>query len=165
MQPDLIFCHSEDDPCRLLMPGAVVNELDLFKQIRTDQFEAGGILLGLRRGPHLEVVAATQPMRGDKRTRTSFLRRDPEHFRIAEKIWRNSGGTIGYIGEWHTHPEPRPTPSGIDTSQWRRILFAEQQQTVFIIVGTEAWYVSKGTPSPQAHHAATGWVELNPIDA
>lgn len=67
MQPDLIFCPSEDAPCRLLMPSAIVIELDSFKQTRSDHLEAGGILLGLRRGPHLEVVAATRPMKGDKR--------------------------------------------------------------------------------------------------
>lgn len=141
---DMIFSQSPDDPCRVLFPAAIAEEIDQFRQDGQYQCEAGGVLLGLRRGPHIEVVKVTTPMAGDTRTRTSFLRRDPGHFEVAQRLWRESNGTIGYVGEWHTHPEPFPLPSRVDTAEWRKVLQLEQRLTVFVIVGTSNWFVARG---------------------
>lgn len=144
MWRDIIFSQSPDDPCRVLIPASVAEEINQFRQEGQFQHEAGGVLLGLRRGPHIEVVKVTTPMAGDIRTRTSFLRRDPRHFEIAQRLWRESNGTIGYVGEWHTHPEPWPSPSRVDTAEWRKVLRLEQRLTVFVIVGTANWFVARG---------------------
>ncbi len=144
LQQELIFAQSPEAPCRLLMPQAIAETLNRFRQLRVRDLEAGGILLGVRRGPHLEIVEATGPMRGDRRTRTEFVRRDPGHFQLAQRHWRSSRGTVGYVGEWHTHPEPWPSPSGIDIAQWHRIVDEEHRPTAFVIVGTQGWFVARG---------------------
>lgn len=144
MRQDMIFSRSADDHCRLLIPAAVTEELNQFRQTGDRNREAGGLLLGLRRGPHIEVVTITTPMPGDMRSRTSFLRRDPYHFQMAQRLWQESNRTIGYIGEWHTHPEQQPAPSGTDTTEWRKVLRLEKRTTVFVIVGTTNWFVARG---------------------
>lgn len=62
-----------------------------------------------------------------------------------EKDYEASDHTRVYIGEWHTHPESHPTPSGNDynsiinnyTSADLAVSFI-----VMIIVGTESIYTS-----------------------
>lgn len=146
MWQDMIFSPSADDPCRILIPATIAEELDQFRQVKTLQPESGGLILGLRRGPHIEVLKITTPLVGDFRSRTSFLRRDPGHFELAQHLWRESKGTVGYVGEWHTHPEAQPKPSGVDTNQWRKVLKLERQFAIFIIVGTDNWFVARGCP-------------------
>jgi integrative and conjugative element protein (TIGR02256 family) len=33
---------------------------------------------------------------------------------IVNRAWRESDGELNYLGEWHTHSVPHPTPSGQD---------------------------------------------------
>lgn len=109
--------------------------------------EAGGVLLGreLLVTGDLVVDAITAPMAGDVRTRTSFFRAAPLHQRHILEAWRGSGGTCGYLGEWHTHPEARPIPSGADRDDWSRRLVEDlvgARFSLFVIVGTRvlgAW--------------------------
>lgn len=144
MSQDLIYAQNGNDPSRVLIPSAIVDQLNQFKQAGLQDFEAGGLLLGLRRGPHIEISRITIPLQGDIRTRTSFHRRDLGHFKLADRLWMDSQQTVGFIGEWHTHPEPLPTPSSIDTSEWRRVMRTEKRSTIFLIVGTRNWFVGRG---------------------
>lgn len=113
--------------------------------------EAGGILLGHRRGPHLEVIEATAPMTGDIRRRHSFERLDPGHQVRASTRWRVSDSTILYLGEWHTHPCSKPSPSGVDNREWGKLVRTNEGPLIFIIVGTEFWYVEFGKVSWLMH--------------
>ncbi len=83
--------------------------------------EAGGILLGFYRGPHVQIMHCTTPLPADHRLWNRFERRDPGHQVEATRRWRDSGRTMTYVGEWHTHPEAKPTPSFIDKWNWRKI--------------------------------------------
>ncbi|MBD8561751.1 Mov34/MPN/PAD-1 family protein [Pseudomonas fluorescens] len=83
--------------------------------------EAGGILLGHVRGIHLEILEATIPMPKDRRLKYFFERLLDGHQGIAELRWRDSNGLVRYVGEWHTHPEDHPTPSGLDLSEWQKL--------------------------------------------
>ncbi|MDT3736774.1 MAG: Mov34/MPN/PAD-1 family protein [Denitratisoma sp.] len=144
MSQDIIYSHSEDDPSRVLIPSVIVDQLNQFQQTGLQDLEAGGLLLGLRRGPHIEIVRITSPLQSDIRTRTSFHRRDLGHFELADQHWMDSQHTVGYVGEWHTHPEPLPTPSLIDATEWRRVMRTEKRATIFLIVGTCNWFVGRG---------------------
>lgn len=144
MSQDLIYAQSKDDPSRVLIPSAIVDQLNQFQQTGLQDLEAGGLLLGLRRGPHIEIVRITSPLQGDIRTRTSFHRRDLGHFELADRLWMDSQYTVGYVGEWHTHPEPLPIPSSIDTAEWRRVMRIEKRSTIFLVVGTRNWFVGRG---------------------
>jgi len=102
-------------------------------------FEAGGILLGLRRDPHIEVTDATLPSANDIRRHYGFVRRCAKHQASATAAWRRSDHLVDYVGEWHTHPETRPTPSRTDRIELlRRGTEHKSEALLELIVGTEA---------------------------
>jgi integrative and conjugative element protein (TIGR02256 family) len=104
----------------VLVDPSVRTRLELFLNADTDRCEAGGLLLGLRRGLHLEILDLTLPGRGDRRYPMRFERRCRSHQASATAAWRRSEGFIDYLGEWHTHLETDPTPSSIDRSSLRQ---------------------------------------------
>lgn len=129
----------------LLFEPLVLKEMMKFQQVGSNDIEAGGILLGYRRGIHLQVTGLTTPQPGDARSRFSFKRRDERHQAIALERWRESGCTMDYLGEWHTHPEHAPTPSTIDSAEWEKILHQTNALMIFAIVGTSAdWWLGVG---------------------
>lgn len=91
-----------------------------YRQLRATDFEAGGVLLGKRRGRHFDVTHLTVPFPTDVRTRTAFNRESSGHQSEASALWTSSGREIGYLGEWHSHPEQDPSPSNIDIRQWEK---------------------------------------------
>lgn len=48
---------------------------------------------------------------------------------------------MDYLGEWHTHPEINPSPSGMDISEWTKITSRQPRPMVFMILGIsgEIW--------------------------
>lgn len=110
--------------------------------------EAGGVLLGRHIADSLDIVVddVTVPMRGDRRERFLFLRAQTPHQRVIDRAWRDSGGTCVYLGEWHTHPEPVPTPSTVDRNNWRRKLKQDRFDgfVFFVILGTREVRVWEG---------------------
>lgn len=103
------------------------------------QPESGGILLGRRRGKHLEVLLATEPSPHDKRSTYSFLREATCHDEVAQQAWLKGERQIDYLGEWHTHPQTVPIPSGIDRAEWCKLVFQRPEKTTLlaIVVGTK----------------------------
>lgn len=120
---------------RVLVEGDVLERIGLYRQDKPFKPEAGGILLGYRRGPHLHVTDLTIPQRGDQRTRFGFDRRDNRHQAYALARWQQSGRQLDYVGEWHTHPEKIPAPSTIDTREWKIICASRADTMVFVILG------------------------------
>lgn len=120
--------------------------LDVFRQhiqqLATDA-EAGGLLLGEVRGGNLNLVDATCPTADDLRTRYSFERLPHGHAVFAQKMWGESQGTVRYLGEWHSHPQDYPIPSGIDRSEWKRLASERKDKRPFlaVIVGRASLYV------------------------
>lgn len=121
---------------RILIESNVLGALDPFRQRDLSSPEAGGILLGFRRGIHLHVVDLTTPHPDDTRRRTGFHREATEHQRIALARWSVSGGRMDYLGEWHTHPECSPKPSVIDRKEWKVIVAHRTTPMLFLILGT-----------------------------
>jgi integrative and conjugative element protein (TIGR02256 family) len=122
-------------------------------QLAPDAAEAGGVLMGRHIIGTRDVVVdrVTTPMRGDRRSRMAFTRRKRRHQQVLDEEWERSGGTRVYLGEWHTHPEPIPMPSGVDMDDWRRRLqedIVEARSVFFLIVGQleiRAWEGSRRT--------------------
>ena len=108
--------------------------------------ERGGILIGLRRGPHIEIRDATLPMRWDFSTFISFRRSPRGHQSVALRRWRESSHTLDWVGEWHSHPEKHPRPSSIDLRSWRAAVEGRGAPMVFVIVGYAAKWVSLAIP-------------------
>ncbi len=128
---------------RLVVVSALVIELVArYKQLKAGDPESGGILIGLRRGEHFEITAATMPQVDDKRTRFRFERVERGHAEALKKRWAVSMGAENYLGEWHTHPEDHPSPSSIDVTEWQRAVKLHNQPLVMLIVGRKSTYVA-----------------------
>lgn len=122
---------------QVLIEAGVLATIHSYRQNASRKPEAGGILLGCRRGIHLHVIEATVPTQMDRRGPMHFERSSIGHQETAINRWIQSGGTVDYIGEWHSHPEIMPYPSRIDQEAWRAISRTHAPYPmIFIIVGT-----------------------------
>ena len=128
----------------LLIEPKVLQRLITFRQLDTSAPEAGGILLGYRRGPHIHVSDVTVPTKRDVQRRFAFFRHATDHQRVATRRWKQSGETMDYVGEWHTHPEDDPSPSGIDLQHWREIASVAPRPMIFLIVGRQSNWCGVG---------------------
>ncbi len=117
-----------------------------FQQKDTGAHEAGGILLAQIRGKEIFVIKATVPATEDRSSRYRFLRvAKPAQQIITESFAESSSRTI-YIGEWHTHPELMPSPSGQDLKMIEQQLkrgVLNESFLLLIIVGLKGVYVAK----------------------
>jgi integrative and conjugative element protein (TIGR02256 family) len=118
----------------VVLAPSVLRTFDKYIQNEEGKPESGGILLGLRRGAHLEVTNATVPTQFDKQSKFHFERDSKVHSHIATEMWRKSGGHITYIGEWHTHPENDPVPSSIDFHEWGKVTRGSPNQNSFVMI-------------------------------
>jgi len=98
---------------------------------RYSPVEAGGLLLGYRKGPHLHVIDVTTPYSWDYQSRASFIRSPKAHRMHALRLWRKSGRRIDWLGEWHSHPGFSCLPSGIDGRNWQRLTRHHKAPMVF----------------------------------
>lgn len=112
-------------------------------QTARDDREAGGLLLGSVHGVNIAISEATVPTSWDKRLRHLFERMPMGHKAVAEARWLESGGTVRYLGEWHTHPEDHPCPSGIDRSEWKKLVRkrVDRRPLLAIVVGRKSLHV------------------------
>lgn len=112
-------------------------------QVRDIDCEAGGLLLGSVHGSHMLIELATVPTACDKRFPHLFERMPFGHEAIAQSQWATSQGTVRYLGEWHTHPEDHPHPSGLDRTEWKRLSTKrrDKRPTLAVIVGRKSLYV------------------------
>ena len=105
--------------------------------------ESGGVLLGTVHERGLLITMATPPSRHDGRHPYLFERGPNGHRAVAQRAWRKSGGTVRYLGEWHTHPQDLPSPSRIDREEWRKLARARQDRRplLAVIVGRRGLHV------------------------
>lgn len=120
-------------------------------QVNGSDCEAGGLLLGSVHGTHMLIEQATIPTAWDRRFRCLFERMPFGHEAIALTRWAASQGTIRYLGEWHTHPEDHPNPSGLDRSEWNRLSAKrlDKRAMLAVIVGRKSLYVELVSSSSQ----------------
>jgi integrative and conjugative element protein (TIGR02256 family) len=105
--------------------------------------ESGGVLLGTVHERGLLVTIATTPTRFDRQLRFLFERLPFGHRAVAKRQWHLSAGTTRYIGEWHTHPQDIPLPSGIDLIEWQKLAKkrADKRPLLAVIVGRHDLHV------------------------
>lgn len=107
---------------RIKIDNRVLAKMRRYIQASTADLEAGGVLMGREPvdGGLIVVDLITTPLPKDRRSRTSFERRDQGHLRSYERQNRMCN-IYAYIGEWHTHPQYVPSPSDKDLNNWRYI--------------------------------------------
>lgn len=118
--------------------------------------EAGGILVGKENLSNSDLIIKylTLPQKKDKRSHYKFIRKDNQHIKIFNKIFRKYGEVYRYIGEWHTHAENIPMYSKLDLENWMKIYKNAPEDVIHyhIIVGSKAfrlWKVSDSFSEPQ----------------
>ncbi|MEP0418066.1 MAG: Mov34/MPN/PAD-1 family protein [Ekhidna sp.] len=134
---------------RLKISEEALIRMNQYKQDSNEKFEAGGVVLGRFIKDFKDVIVdrITVPMIGDVRGRTFFIRGEKRHQQVITNAWIKSNGTCNYLGEWHTHPESYPTPSGQDIKNWKEILSTRTFSSLylyFIIVGTHQVRIWEG---------------------
>lgn len=132
-----LLLRRPDEDGFVLLETKVIQVFSRHRQLYPSAPESGGILLGYRRGSHLHVTEATGPLVSDQASRTRFFRSAAPHQQAALARWRESDGTMDYVGEWHTHPEHSPSPSPIDVAGWQRICHKRNMPMLFVIAGTQ----------------------------
>lgn len=132
--PRLLGVMIEGGPVHIGLDPAVVGTFRSWRQGRFAP-EACGILLGMQWSTRWEVTEATPPQSGDRRQQCSYVREMQGHMQIATDRWQHSGGLIGYLGEWHTHPQSHASPSGKDLAELCKISQRNRTLTVSIVVG------------------------------
>lgn len=144
----------------ILVSHTVVDAILSFQSSKEQEAEAGGILIGRYREPHIEVIECTTPMPCDVRQRSAFDRKDPGHARVARKRWKESGHTLTYVGEWHTHPQAVPEPSSTDLANWAAIMARGNRPLLFFIQGLASEWCALGFRG-----SLTPCSEVPPIDS
>ncbi|MDR2276152.1 MAG: Mov34/MPN/PAD-1 family protein [Sphingobacterium sp.] len=119
--------------------------LERFTQNEAKAHEAGGIIVGKIINEQINIIKLSVPSRMDKSSRMSFERNKDSAQIILDYEFHNSNGQFTYLGEWHTHPEPFPTPSNIDLQMLKQQYKNNKMMTDFIILlikGTNGIYIS-----------------------
>lgn len=100
----------------LCLSENVINIFTDYKQLKSRSKESGGILLGQTEKNKFYITRVSLPNKFDKQSRYSFVRNKDIAQIISDFEYFNSEKKTIYLGEWHTHPEPIPTPSNTDLS-------------------------------------------------
>lgn len=140
--------YQRADEGSLTLSVEALERMFAYRQLKWRDREAFGVLLGryMVEGQCVVIDEVTEPQPADKRTRSTFTR-SIAHQRLVEAAFEASGGTRMYAGEWHTHPEAYPTPSGRDLVAWARKLLDHRivvDTLFFVIIGTRGMGVWEG---------------------
>ena len=98
--------------------------------------EAGGQLFAEINGIDIVIARATGPRRNDRRSRFTYF---PNRRSEQAEIDRHFSHGLHYVGDWHTHPEPRATPSSEDLRSMRECVRKSRHRLnsfVLVIAGT-----------------------------
>ncbi|MBU1308334.1 MAG: Mov34/MPN/PAD-1 family protein [Gammaproteobacteria bacterium] len=124
----------------VVIEPTALNAMRACRQISPAAPEAGGILIGERRGTSFVVKEVTKPTLKDESSRFKFVRKFHHHQLAVVSANQSSGGTSNYLGEWHTHPQDRPFPSGIDLKNWLLALRRHEPCLVSVVGRREEWW-------------------------
>lgn len=95
----------------LVLPEEIVRKFRRYRQKRWYHREAGGQLFARLSLSRVVIEEATGPRRTDRRARTSYV---PDRAAEQREINSRHADRLHYVGDWHTHPEMLPGPSGLD---------------------------------------------------
>lgn len=127
-------------PGLIVIEPFAINAMRDLRQIEPDAHEAGGVLIGERRGDSLIVKEVTTPSPQDQSSRFHFVRRFFHHQFAIVNANRHTNGTSNYLGEWHTHPQDKPFPSTIDLKNWKKSLRGHEPCLVAVVGRDEEWW-------------------------
>lgn len=96
--------------------------------------ERGGVIAGCRIGPRSWVITHASPPSPRSLAGLFWVKRDRRDAqRFINRVFAETNGTVNYLGEWHTHPEPRPSPSGEDRQMLNDLLANSRLEIDFLV--------------------------------
>ena len=104
IEPVMVLSLKRRKRYRVVFSNWMLKRIARIQQSALTDYESGGMLFGVIRPGALTISFATPAYPDDKRSKTEFIRRDKRHLRVLDSVRRRFGGTIGYLGEWHSHP-------------------------------------------------------------
>ena len=122
----------------LVLTDAVIEHLLRHRQAGVGSREAGGQLFARFDGDTIQIERATGPRPSDRRSLMTFV---PNRLAERREIKRLFNEGLHYVGDWHTHPEARPSPSQTDIDSFREMFRKSRHKLasfVVVIVGTLA---------------------------
>jgi integrative and conjugative element protein (TIGR02256 family) len=132
----------------LVIAPNVIQHLLSERQLAQDSPESGGQLFADIRPQTIVVRQATGPYTEDQRRPFWFFPNRTQQRRDIKRLFKQS---LHYIGDWHTHPENKPSPSNSDLQAMADCFLKSRHQLesfLMIIVGT--------SPNP-----ADFWISLH----
>lgn len=113
--------------------------LDVFYSeiIKFGEIETGGALIGYIAGDTIFVEKASN---GGKNAihEELYFHADPNYIDMfIDMEVANSNERYRYLGEWHTHPEIKPSPSYIDLQSLNEIVLSSDDFCILLIIGNK----------------------------
>jgi len=130
---------------QIVLHAEVISVMEFYTQHKRNQPESGGIVLGKIIGDEIHVLRLSPPTELDKADRTNFERHRLSAQIIINHEFHNSNRQVIYLGEWHTHPEDFPTPSGVDMSMIKKQFRENKIHIEFLLLlikGIKALYIA-----------------------
>ncbi|WP_367184749.1 Mov34/MPN/PAD-1 family protein [Sphingopyxis sp.] len=132
---------------RILVPNSILEDIKQRARNPRVRCESGGLLLGFRKADAIQVTRLTYPSRWDKATPLLFMRSALGHRMTALRAWKASGGTVDWVGEWHTHPFASSNPSSVDLRSWRKLAKHSRRPMAFMIAGGSDLFAGVQSPN------------------
>ncbi len=121
---------------QLVLTPAVL-EVFLAHRQSASASEAGGLLFAEFDLPRIRLVEASPPHKTDKRWRLFFIPNRLLQRRLVRKRFKQGRH---FVGEWHTHPHRKPSPSGVDLDSMADAFLKSRHELnyfIMIIIGNE----------------------------
>jgi len=141
----------------LILEQNVLDHFVKWRQLDPKMSEAGGQLFGVVEGQSVKLTRATGPRNTDRRGRFFFI---ADRFAERREIRTLHKSGLHYLGDWHTHPQPVPKPSGTDLSSMADLFVRSKHDLnafLMVIVGTAQF--PKGLHV--SLHETNAWSALN----
>jgi integrative and conjugative element protein (TIGR02256 family) len=124
---------------KMVFHSEVLEVFDKHKQTGFFSAETGGQLFASLKDGRIDIVRATESGKGAKRGRFFFRpSRDDEQADIRAAF----ADDVHFVGDWHTYPEKKPTPSGTDVAKATEIFSRSTHELnafCLVVVGTVAF--------------------------
>lgn len=141
----LSWRHAESNGVEIYYTDELVQEISNYRQMADDE-ETGGCLYGCYdRDRNIiyvfhQHIAPTDSEHG----KAYFIRGCKGLETVNKEIAERTFNQVGYLGEWHSHPHSKFTPSTVDDKQFE-IMYNEQKYEdlpfVQIITGTDGVFI------------------------
>lgn len=121
---------------QLVITENALAAMERHRQLGDRAPEAGGMLFAKVSPREIRIEEATEPRRSDRRWRFGFWPCTQNQQRVIDA--RFAAG-LHFVGEWHTHPEAHPRPSGLDLASMENCFLNSRHELralVMVILGT-----------------------------